>query len=172
MIRGCRKKGKAKPEKYDIVFDSIDEIFFYEYCLEAKKAGLIEGFFYHPDPIEVFPAYVEDKKTILHSCTYTPDFIITGVHDKLKPYFRKSFDGLIRIDIKGSYTALHGDLKAFMILTKALWYLKKIFINKIIMKDLCSKTFVPESIKYTDKKKQLRTAFKDCRTLEEFLKDK
>ena len=171
MIRGCRKKGKAKPEKYGIVFDSIDEIFFYEYCLEAKKAGLLKEFIYHPSSIEVFPAYVEGKKTVRHSCTYTPDFIITGIHDKLKPYFRKSEDSFYWIDIKGSFSA-HSDLRSFMLICKALWYLKKIYVNKTVMKDLCSKTFVPESIKYTDKKKQLRTAFKDCRTLEEFLKDK
>ena len=169
--KGYRKKGTAKPEKYGIVFDSIDEVWMYEWLLDAKKVGLVKDFLYHPECVEVFPAYVEGKKTVFHSCTYTPDFIITGIHDKLKPYFRKSEDSFYWIDIKGSFSA-HSDLRSFMLICKALWYLKKIYVNKTVMKDLCSKTFVPESIKYTDKKKQLRTAFKDCRTLEEFLKDK
>lgn len=169
--KGYRKKGTAKPEKYGITFDSIDEVWMYDWLTDAKKAGLVKDFLYHPECVEVFPAYVEGKKTVLHSCTYTPDFIITGIHDKLKSYFRKSQDSFYWIDIKGTFSA-HSDLRSFMLICKALWYLKKIFINKIIMKDLCSKTFASESFRYTDKKKQLRTAFKDCRTLEEFLKDK
>jgi hypothetical protein len=40
------------------------------------------------------------------------------------------------------------------------------------MQQLCKDTFVPEEIKYTDKKKQLRTAFKNCGTLEAFLRKK
>ena len=169
--KGYRKKGTAKPEKYGIVFDSVDEQYFYDWLLDAKKVGLVKDFLYHPECVEVFPTYVEGKKTVFHSCTYTPDFIITGIHDKLKPYFRKSQDSFYWIDIKGSFSA-HSDLRSFMLICKALWYLKKIYVNKIIMKDLCSKTFASESFRYTDKKKQLRAAFKDCRTLEEFLKDK
>lgn len=168
---GYRKKGTAKPEKYGIVFDSIDEVWMYEWLTDAKKAGLLKDFLYHPSPVEVFPAYIEGKKTILHSCTYTPDFIITGISDKLKPYFRKSDDGFWWTDVKGSFSA-HSDLRSFMLICKALWYLKKIYVNKVVLKDLCSQTFVPESIKYTDKKKQLRTAFKGCRSLDEFLRKK
>lgn len=171
-MRGYRKKGTKKPEKYGITFDSVDEIWMYDWVLDAKKAGLIEDFIYHPEPILLVPEYKEGKKVILHKSSYTPDFIIIGIDKKLKPYFRESIDKKVYIDVKGAYVGLHGDLKAFVLITKVLWYLKKIFINKTVMKDLCSKTFVPESIKYTDKKKQLRTAFKDCRTLEEFLKDK
>ena len=172
MPRGYRKKGTKKPEKYGITFDSVDEQYFYDWLLDAKKAGLIKGFIYHPEAVEVFPAYVEGKKTILHSCTYTPDFIITGISEKLKPYFRKSNDGLYWIDIKGAFVGIRGDLRAFTIIMKALWYLKKIYVNKIIMKELCEKTFVSDSFKYTDKKKQLRTAFKGCRSLDEFLRKK
>ena len=171
-MNGYRKKGTKKPEKYGIIFDSADEIWMYDWLLDAKKVGLIESFIYHPESILIVPEYKEGKKVILHKSSYTPDFIIIGIDKKLKPYFKESFDKRVYVDVKGAYVGLHGDLKAFVLITKVLWYLKKIFINKIIMKDLCSKTFASESFRYTDKKKQLRTAFKDCRTLEEFLKDK
>ena len=172
MMRGYRKKGTKKPEKYGITFDSVDELWFYEYCLDAKKAGLLKEFIYHPEAIELFPSFIEKKKTVLHKCSYTADFILIGIDKRLKPYFRKSNDERYWVDVKGAYVGLHGDLKAFMIITKALWYLKQIFINKIIMKELCKKTFVPEAIKYTEKKKQICAAFKDCGSLEAFLRKK
>lgn len=171
-MNGYRKKGTKKPEKYGITFDSVDEVWMFDWLTDAKKAGLIEDFIYHPEPILLVPEYKEGKKVILHKSSYTPDFIIIGIAKKLNPYFKESFDKRVYIDVKGAYVGLHGDLKAFVLITKVLWYLKHIFINKVIMQQLCKATFVPESIKYTDKKKQLRTAFKDCRTLEEFLKDK
>ena len=172
MPRGYRKKGTAKPEKYGITFDSVDEVWFYEWCLDAQKSGLIKNFIYHPESVLVFPDYVERKKIVLRKCSYTPDFILEGIGDKLKPLFRESIDKRVWVDVKGAYVGLHGDLKAFVIITKALWHLKKIFINKVIMQELCKKTFVPEEIKYTDKTKQLRTAFKGCKGLAEFLKNK
>ena len=168
MPRGYRKKGTKKPEKYGITFDSVDEQYFYDWLLDAKKAGLIKGFIYHPEAVEVFPAYVEKKKTVLHKCSYTADFILEGIGDKLKPYFRESIDKRVWIDVKGSFI-VRGESKFFVLMTKALWYLHKIFINKVVVKEICEKTFCPESIRYTDKTKQLRTAFKDCRSLDEFL---
>ena len=170
MIKGFRKKGTAKPEKYGITFDSADEQYFYDYCLDAKKAGLLREFVYHPEPVLVFPDYVEKKKIVLRKCSYTPDFILEGIDDKLKPYFRESFDKRYWIDVKGSFI-VRGESKFFVLMTKVLWNLHKIFINKVVVKELCEKTFVPESIRYTDKTKQLRTAFKDCRSLDKFLSD-
>ena len=170
-MRGYRKKGTKKPEKYGITFDSLDEIWMYEWLLDAKKAGLLKDFIYHPESILIVPEYKEGKKTILHKSTYTPDFILIGIAKKLKPYFRESADKKYWIDIKGSFI-VRGESKFFVLMTKVLWYLHKIFINKVVMQELCKKTFVPESIRYTDKTKQLRTAFKDCRSLDEFLKKK
>lgn len=172
MPRGYRKKGTKKPEKYGITFDSVDEVWMYDWLLDAKKAGLIKDFIYHPESILLVPEYKEGKKIILHKSTYTPDFILIGIDKKLKPYFRESIDKKIYVDVKGAYVGLHADLKAFVLITKVLWYLKQIFINKVIMQELCKKTFVPEEIKYTDKKKQLRKQFLDCCSLDLFLKKK
>ena len=170
-VHGFRKKGTKKPEKYGIVFDSVDEQYFYDWCLDAKKAGLIQKFTYHPDSILVFPDYTEKKKLVLRKCTYTPDFILEGISEKLKPYFRASFDNCYWIDVKGSFI-VRGESKFFVLMTKVLWHLHKIFINKVIVQELCKKTFVPQEIKYTDKTKQIRTAFKDCCSLDEFLRKK
>lgn len=170
MPRGYRKKGTKKPEKYGITFDSVDEVFFYDWLLDAKKAGLIKGFIYHPEPVLVFPDYVEKKKIVLRKCSYTPDFILEGIGDKLKPYFRESLDKKYWIDIKGSFI-VRGESKFFVLMTKVLWHLHNIYINKVVVKELCEKTFCPESIRYTDKTKQLRTAFKDCSSLDEFLQN-
>ena len=170
-VQGFRKKGTKKPEKYGIVFDSVDEVFMYEYCLDAKKAGLIKSFIYHPASVLVFPDYVEKKKIVLRKCTYTPDFILEGISEKLKPYFRESFDKKVWIDVKGSFI-VRGESKFFVLMTKVLWHLHKIFINKVVVQELCKKTFCPEAIKFTDKTKQIRTAFKDCCSLDEFLRKK
>ena len=169
MPRGYRKKGTAKPEKYGITFDSVDEVWFYEWCLDAQKSGLIKNFIYHPESVLVFPDYVERKKIVLRKCSYTPDFILEDVGDKLKPLFRESIDKRVWVDVKGAYVGLHGDLKHFILMTKVLWHIKHIFINKVIVKEICSKTFVPESIRYTEKTHKIASAFKDCISLEKFI---
>lgn len=184
--RGYRNKGAEKPIYDGITFDSIDEVHFYIYLKTLKKNKLIEDFTFHPDSILVFPPYTEQivetkqlktkvkqvikEKTVLHEATYTTDFIIKGLSDVMKPYFRISSDGTYWCDVKGHWSGSHGgDAKHFSFLVKALWYLKRIFVNKVVVRDLCAKTFVPDEIRYTKTGKESKI-FKGCKTLKEFLK--
>lgn len=186
--KGYRKKGKEKPSYNSIEFDSIDEVQFYIWLRDAEKAGLIGRWEYHPPTIQVLPAYKEDivdivqlktktkvvekVKTVLHNASYTPDFIIHSIpNEEVRKHFRISQDGKYWVDIKGKFSgSVHGgEMKYFSLLTKVMWYLKRIFINKIIVRDLTSATFCPDELKVTKTGKP-STIFKGHKTLKEFMK--
>ena len=61
MPRGYRKKGTKKPEKYGIIFDSVDEQYFYDWLLDAKKGDPIVPGLYK----EVFLAFIDYGKLFL-----------------------------------------------------------------------------------------------------------
>lgn len=185
--RGYRKKGAAKPVYDNITFDSIDEVQFYIYLKQLKSYGLLDDFKFHPETITVIEPVIETQvitkkrrtasshtvkeKTVLHGATYTTDFILYGLNEKFKPYFRQSVDGSYWCDVKGKWSGTHGgDAKYFSLLVKVLYYLKKIFVNKVIIQDLCQKTFVPNELRYTKTGKE-SVVFKGCKTIEEFLYD-
>lgn len=185
--RGFRKKGTEKPTYKDITMDSIDEVYMFIWLETAEKAGLIGKWEYHPESIQVIPPYtenvVEEKqlktkvkriekvKTVLNSATYTTDFRILEIKDpRLHSLFRISSDGWYWIDVKGKWSGSFGkDAKYFSLLTKVLWYLKEIFVNKIIVQDLCKATFCPDSLRITKTGKKSKV-FEGCKTLKEFLK--
>lgn len=185
--RGYRKKGKEKPFYDGVEFDSIDEVQFYMWLKAAEKAGLVGKWIYHPPTIEVLPAFkekvvdviqlktkskvVERTKTILHNASYTPDFQIFAIPDsRIRAFFRVSSDGTYWVDVKGKFSgSVHGgEMKYFSLLTKVLWYLKHIFINKIIVRDLTEATFCPDELKVTKTGKP-STIFKGHKTLKEFI---
>ena len=186
--KGYRSKGKEKPTYNGIEFDSIDEVQFYIWLRDAQKAGLIGKWDYHPPTIQVLPSYtenivetvqlktktkiVEKVKTVLHNASYTPDFIIHSINDsRIRKFFRVSCDGKYWVDVKGKFSgsAHGGEMKYFSLLTKILWYLKKIFINKTIVRDLTSNTFCPDELKVTKTGKP-SAVFKGHKTLKEFMK--
>lgn len=184
--RGFRKKGAEKPSYKNIVMDSIDEVQMFIWLENAEKAGLIGKWEYHPDSIQVIPPYtenvVEEKKlktktkriekvkTVLNSATYTTDFRIWEIKDtRLFKVFRISSDGWYWIDVKGKWSGSFGkDAKYFSLLTKVLWYLKGIFVNKVIVRDLCEQTFAPDGVRYTKTGKE-SIIFRDCKTMKEYL---
>lgn len=115
---------------------------------------------------------VEKVKTVLHNASYTPDFIIHSIpNEEVRKHFRISQDGKYWVDIKGKFSgSVHGgEMKYFSLLTKVMWYLKRIFINKIIVRDLTSATFCPDELKVTKTGKP-STIFKGHKTLKEFMK--
>lgn len=183
--KGYRKKGTKKPIYNNIEFDSIDEVQFYIYLTTLQRYGLLERFVFHPHKISVTDPVVEyqviqktlktksktivKSKIILNEATYTTDFILYGLDDVMKPYFRQSADGTYWCDVKGKWSGTHGsDARYFSLLVKVLYHLKKIFVNKVIVQDLCAQTFVPDELRFT-KTGKASSVFKGCRTLEEFL---
>lgn len=187
MRRGFRKKGVQKPTYKGIEMDSIDEVQMFIWLEHAEKAGLIGEWEYHPSSIEVIPAYteqvtevkelktktkyIEKEKTVLNSASYTTDFRIKEIKDhRLHSVFRISSDGWYWIDVKGKWSGSFGkDAKYFSLLTKILWYLKEIFVNKVIVRDLCAATFCPNELMYTKTGKKSKV-FDGCKTLKEYLK--
>lgn len=185
--RGFRKKGTDKPSYKGLIFDSIDEVQMFIWLETAEKAGLIGKWEYHPESIQVIPAFtenvveekqlktkvkrVEKVKTVLNSATYTTDFRIDTIKDpRLFKIFRISSDGWYWIDVKGKWSGSFGkDAKYFSLLTKVLWYLKEIFVNKVIVRDLCAETFCPTELIHTKTGKKSKV-FDGCKTLKEYLR--
>lgn len=184
--RGFRKKGKEKPIYRNIEFDSIDEVQMYMWLETAEQAGLIGKWVYHPTTIQVIPPYVEyiveykklktktkvveKEKTILNSASYTTDFKISEIKDaRLYDHFRISKDGWYWIDVKGKWSGSFGkDAKYFSLLTKVLWYLQEIFINKVVTQDLFSATFCPDTLFFTKTGKKSKV-FNNCKSIREYL---
>lgn len=82
------KKNKKEIILNGEIFDSRDELFFYQWLLELQKHGVVNGVICHPNLPELLPAVKikcakMDKKvvkvtemTLTRPATYTPDFLI------------------------------------------------------------------------------------------------
>jgi len=174
-----------------IKFDSNEELEFYMWCVEAKEAGIISNFAYHPEPF-----LLSEKNEFVKKQTYAPDFILyaAGLHSilinaeivffrsKQNPYFLyEAF-----VEIKGTTgfraTPKSGDI-SFPI--KQAWLYQKagIFINKVITRHIFnskgkiihpgffSKTWVPKEVAWMKARKEPTRikAFADCKLLAEVL---
>jgi len=166
-----------------MTFDSLDEIWAYHYFTECYEHDLIEGFVYHPPSIEIFPPVkhkeivtvkkhgkfvdVEKESTLLRECSYTPDFVLYDIDKRLVPYFRESKKGIYYVDVKPKFARFHDD-KQFSIICKAIYYVHKIYVNKMICPDLFKKTFCPKACFYTEKTNKVRKMFENLITVEKF----
>ena len=139
-----------------IIFDSKEEIDFYKWALELQQSGYISKIIYHPEPLELSGRAVktievklktkikEKDKFLLNPHEYTADFILypnekfweLGVKLEVSP------DGLIYIDVKGTWNKYESDTK-FSINQKWVYQKYGIFVNKVIPKKLFKKSFAP-----------------------------
>ena len=181
------KTKKAKPKYNSIIFDSFEEIAFYQWCEEAYTAGLIYNFVYHPPSYTLSTKQTYSKQTqlktkirydereLLKPHVYTADFMVF-VDPKIKMELFKNYklfstDGEILIDVKGS--GAKADAKTIFSLNQKWLYDKfDVYVNKIIPDELFLKTWVPELCRYTEVKKDVKKKFRNTPTIKEYLKDK
>ena len=161
---------------------SYEELEFWHWCEEAKKAGVIRTFSYQPKTFELAPAVkfskqitlktkvVEREFSLLNNAVYTPDFLVIadGVFDKMKHGLHAGGKCDYWIDVKGAFSMYNDDVK-FSLLRKWLYDKYRIFANKVIPSDFFRLTFIPEKLRYKNNGER-RTKYAACRTLDEFFK--
>ena len=152
-------------------FDSKDEQYFYWYCQELIKFGLIEEWFFHPDSYELF-----NQKNMygLKKHVYTPDFKILWRQSARKLFLkssdvknffttrRKESDFSI-IEIKPSFDIWHS-IREFSINQKWVYAVYNIYVQKVVVKKCFEKTFTPK--RYLVGKRKINWKIK---TIEEFI---
>ncbi len=72
------------------------------------------------------------------------------------------------IDIKGGFSKFH-DATKFSMIQKIMWNMKNIYIYKIVPQQFFKKTWVPQEVRYTPKKKLLRKKYKNFKTIKEYI---
>ena len=173
-----------------IKFRSTDEEMFWDWCVEAEKLGIIHNFEYEPYSILIIPKQTtkrikklktktkEIDKFLLAELSYTPDFVIKSkfnlerlglIYDSIDDNSEHKYEYII--DVKGMYSQNNDDVQ-FSVRRKALYYIKQIFVNKLIVDKWFLKTFLPLRTKvkgdliYTDKG-PVRSRFKKAKPYSE-----
>jgi hypothetical protein len=161
------KVTQKKQYKADgILFDSYEEIHFYHWLQEARSAGMISAYSYHPRSFELAPpasVYVKKQlatknkivqKTLLQKVSYTPDFLLVAT-----PMLQRvdhqlfSHNQSYWIDVKGTFGPYNDDAK-FSVIRKWVWDKYGIFINKVVPLKFFEKTWVPRRAARTKTGKQ------------------
>jgi hypothetical protein len=168
-----------------IVFDSKEEIEFYQWCEEAELNNLIESFEYQPKefilsekktqkvkkPLKTKVKWVD--KHLLHPHIYTADFKIVPKdksYDWLNKHLVVSVDGHFWIDVKGAFQ-LYDGARSFSINQKWIYDKFHVYINKVVPKKFFSLTFAPQNARFTPKTNKKRKIYEKCKTIDQILLD-
>jgi hypothetical protein len=102
---------KQKLKVDDIEFDSLDEVLFYRWCIEAYNAGYIKDFIWNCIPYELSSRVMKfnDKgklKMLQKEITYKPDFAFFSMYTEIDNALEFPVDynkrSLLYFDVKGS----------------------------------------------------------------------
>jgi len=175
---------KQKPVYKGVEFDSREEIEFYMWLDEAANHGLIfDGFTYQPMPyelsskrtrLEVKQLKTKTKKVekhLLHPHKYTADFQfrLTMKGERLNIFIADRSTGLVVVDVKGGFNQ-HGGDREFSINQKWVFDKYGVYVNKVVPEKLFEASWCPVEARLTEKTRQVKKKYENCRTIEEFLK--
>ena len=159
--------------------DSDEERHFYEWLIEAEKAGLVSDIEYPTGSFELAErASVKVKKQLktktkivdkflFHPHKYTPDFSFTWLGSN-SPFF--TMLGTTWVDVKGTFNG-HGDPKQFSINQKWMFDKFGLYINKVVPVDLFRKSWVPENCRYSPKMHKPVKKYIGMKTINDFMGD-
>lgn len=175
--------GKDTVHNVDLQMDSIEELDFLEWCIEAVSLGIISDFEYQPEPIKLFDkvdyiAWNGKKRLLFRDHIYSPDFKLTfdpRCNEVLQKTFKmnqsdttkKSFQ--VHLDVKGTFQRNDGG-RSFSINQKWVFQKTGICIVKIVPKDFFAVCGCPSSCMKTRKTGRERKAFSGLKSLEEVFK--
>lgn len=166
-------KSKIKKFQYNgISFDSNEEIFFYKWCQQAVQYKILNSFNYHPNSYILSQNQFKNGKKILNAHKYTPDFSLS-VSDFGRMILSKTFknsldDEQVVIEIKPAYSPF-GSIEEFSINRKWMYEKFNVFIQKVQVDSLFTKTWCPQSCKLTEKTKKIRSKYAYCDTITKFI---
>ena len=156
------------------MFRSKEEIYTDWYLNELMDKGYVSKFEYEAytftltEPVVKIITEVKQlknstkevlkRKTLLHGCSYTPDFRIEFI--KIPDCLINNLfitDNIWWIDVKGSFNGLHNTSAAtFPLASKFLYDKHNILVQKFVPGIEFAKTFTPERFLSTDKETKER----------------
>jgi hypothetical protein len=175
---------KKKPTYDGIEFDSREEIEFYMWLEEAVQNGLIfDDFTYQPASYELSSKRTrlelkqlktktkKVEKHLLHPHKYTADFQfrLTMKGERLNIFIADRSTGLVTVDIKGGFNQ-HGGDREFSINQKWVYDKYGDYINKVVPEKLFKASWCPVGARLTEKTRQVKRKYENCRTVKEFIK--
>lgn len=175
--------------KTEIELDSVEELQFFHWLVNAKRLGIVKSFSYHPEKflltekvsyVPVFGNPKQKEKFLLREHSYTADFkfILAGKYgEALSKAFMlsesnrlESGDFEIYVDTKGTFM-IGGTDRSFSINQKLVWEKYHVYVNKVVSKLFLQKYGCPAECKVTPKTKKPCQAFSACQGLEEVFSD-
>jgi len=156
-------------------FDSDEELYFYEWIMEAVGIGLIDEWSYHQYSYILTPKYrlpmADAKYFTLQPHNYTPDFFIyfneqSKYRDMISNLVTYAWMGT-HIDVKGIFNRNGGD-RLFSMNRKMMMKEHNIPVHKIVPEKFFKKTWVPESIVAGKRIARLKK-WDGCRLLKEVI---
>lgn len=175
---------KKKIVHKGLEFDSNEEVWFFEWLLNAQELGLVFGFDYHPatwklcDKVPITrtsykllknPPFLKKHTRdvqLIQEYVYTPDFKIL-FSPEMRVYYPDAFmyhsgDDVI-VDVKGNWSRGTSSGITFGVKRAWLYATQGVYVEKTKPRELFAKTWVPEFCRYTRVRKQL---------VKEYTKDK
>jgi hypothetical protein len=154
------------------IFKNSEELYFSYMLDELQALGYVESYTYEEVKFELTPEYtfpyvkttklktkikVENKIKVIHKpMTYCPDFIINfepkgallaGALDKFKPFITSKGTLTNFTDVKGKFAGKTNSTKyTFPLKAKFMYFVHKIFIQKIVTEDFFEQTFTPKKV--------------------------
>lgn len=172
------KNSRSNISGYGIIFDSKEELDFYEWLIEAKDFGFVTNFSYQPESFTLFNGVKNNKdKFVIRPHIYTADFKIEFT-DKWNSFrkdnkikvFDKFESQLTYVDIKGGFS-IYDDGRSFIINQK--WVMSKygIYIWKIVPIKFFETTWLPKRCVFTRKTNKISKRYSSLRTYEHKFKN-
>lgn len=167
-----------KPDKPELKSD--EERYFYAWCEEAVKNGVLRWFTYEPESYllsEKVTTQVRAKtktakmvaKHLMHPHSYRADFAI-GSCDRFESFnhgLRCRSEWTYLIDTKGTWMN-RGAKQEFSMNQKWLWQVHGLYVNKVVPQKFFKATWCPRLAMFGKSGKQ-RKAFSGCKLAEEVL---
>lgn len=152
----------------EVEFKSNHEKYFSWWLDELMEVGIIDNYDYEPTSYELSDKVVyqvldnkgkQKNKTLLEEHCYTPDFIINWNNNKLNVANKIGilYDNKCEsvIEIKPPFN-MNNMTRLFIINQKWVYEKYKIYVQKVVVDDIFSKTFIPKRYLKTDKSNKLR----------------
>lgn len=152
--------------------DSVEEVDFIQWCIEAVGQNILKDFRYQPDSFKLSDSIsyltVDGKsRCLFREHVYSPDFILTFEPNKylaLAKEFKVTLQQLqnntidVYIDVKGTFAKSDGG-RSFSINQKWTYDKHGIYVYKLVPKDFFKLFGVPEACRLTAKTKKPRKMY-------------
>lgn len=166
----------------DLEMDSVEEVDFLQFCIEACRLAVLEDFQYQSRTFQLsgpitYQTVDGKSRSLFREHVYSPDFMLTFDPSKCLALSRvlkvtqqqlqqKTLD--VYVDVKGTFAKSDGG-RSFSINQKWVYDKHGIYVCKIVPKDFFEVCGVPEACRLTAKTKKPRKMYAGMKSIAECL---